>query len=565
MFRPAYQLETQLEIALLLARDYRFYVFPVRSRQSVNREGQRGAKAKTPFPGFDWKARSTNDPDQIRALWAEYPDAAVAIDCEKSGLLVIDADCKPGRANGVAAWRDLWEIEQICNGPVEPQPAVIRTPSGGEHWYFRQPAGMPPLGSSQNRLAAGIDTRGVGGYVVGAGAFTEAGEYRLEAGSLLGIPEAPAGFLEPLKPRERPKASRAALEPIKREEELLKLKSALPYIPAEDREIWRNVGMALKLELGDDGFQAWNEWSQRTRAGNYVFDQQEYQWSTFAEFGDGKRDDRDAMTLATVYHLAQKHGWPGLKGDSVLQAELQKLKAEAFKKAVVPVPEPGSNAPAVASIALAPMPGAGLETRSLAEIEPENLDWMWDKRLIRNKLNGIGGLPGLGKSQLLANIAATITTGGNWPDGGQCRKGGVLLIQAEDGAADTVKPRHMAAGADMNRIELAAFLKQEGRFVDLARDLARVEVTLARSPWIDTIIIDPVAGFLGNAKSKEDTEIRNVLQLLSEFAENQKVTIIGVFHLNKNTNARSAADRNRGHHGIYSGYADVPHGCRRSR
>jgi hypothetical protein len=149
----------------------------------------------------------------------------------------------------------------------------------------------------------------------------------------------------------------------------------------------------------------------------------------------------------------------------------------------------------------------------------------------------------LGKSQLLANIAATITTGGNWPDGGQCRKGGVLLIQVEDGVADTIKPRYMAAGADVSRIETAAFLKQEERFVDLARDLARVEGTLARSPWIDTIIIDPVAGFLGNAKSKEDTEIRNVLQLLSEFAENQKVTIIGVFHLNKNTNARSAADR----------------------
>ena len=59
----------------------------------------------------------------------------------------------------------------------------------------------------------------------------------------------------------------------------------------------------------------------------------------------------------------------------------------------------------------------------------------------------IVGDPGMGKSQLAISIAATVTTGGTFPDGEKCEPGNVVMLSAEDDAADTIKPRLEAAGA----------------------------------------------------------------------------------------------------------------------
>ena len=39
------------------------------------------------------------------------------------------------------------------------------------------------------------------------------------------------------------------------------IQAALSYIPAHDRDTWWKIGMAVKSELGDTGFDLWNEWS----------------------------------------------------------------------------------------------------------------------------------------------------------------------------------------------------------------------------------------------------------------------------------------------------------------
>jgi len=60
----------------------------------------------------------------------------------------------------------------------------------------------------------------------------------------------------------------------------------------------------------------------------------------------------------------------------------------------------------------------------------------------------IAGDPGLGKSLLTLHIASTVSRGGNWPvDVGRSPLGSVLIVSAEDDAADTIVPRLMAAGA----------------------------------------------------------------------------------------------------------------------
>lgn len=101
--------------------------------------------SKAPALSGDWRSHASSDPAQIEA----WRDAGydLAVDCEASGLLVVDLDGAVGLAT--AADMDL------------PPTYTMRTPRGGKHLYY---AGIGP--SSVQKLGPKVDTRGVGGYVV---------------------------------------------------------------------------------------------------------------------------------------------------------------------------------------------------------------------------------------------------------------------------------------------------------------------------------------------------------------------------------------------------------------
>jgi RecA-family ATPase len=88
----------------------------------------------------------------------------------------------------------------------------------------------------------------------------------------------------------------------------------------------------------------------------------------------------------------------------------------------------------------------------LSEVEPERVEWLWPGRIPKGKLSLVEGDPGTGKSALTADLAARVSTGGELPDGASCEAAGVVLLSAEDGLADTVRPRLDAAGADPSRV-----------------------------------------------------------------------------------------------------------------
>jgi twinkle protein len=99
--------------------------------------------------------------------------------------------------------------------------------------------------------------------------------------------------------------------------------------------------------------------------------------------------------------------------------------------------------------------GSILISRRASEIEPERVEWLWPGRIARGKITCIAGEPGTGKSQLSIATAAAISTEGNWPCGeGSAPFGSVIILSAEDGAADTIVPRLIAAGADRERVHI---------------------------------------------------------------------------------------------------------------
>jgi hypothetical protein len=111
-----------------------------------------------------------------------------------------------------------------------------------------------------------------------------------------------------------------------------RIRDALRYINADDREVWRNVGMALKLEFGDAGHSLWDEWSHSSS--KYDERGQNTAWQSF------KRED--GVTIATLFHYAKQGGW---KDDNYNGYFVDLPKAEQPKTDAGPQAEPADEIP----------------------------------------------------------------------------------------------------------------------------------------------------------------------------------------------------------------------------
>ena len=183
---------------------------------------------------------------------------------------------------------------------------------------------------------------------------------------------------------------------------------------------------------------------------------------------------------------------------------------------------------------------AELLSRSAAAITPEKIEWLWPGRLARGKHTCIAGEPGTGKSQLsIAIIAIVTTTEGLWPcdEGPSPLIGNVIILSAEDGAADTIVPRLLAAGAHMERVHIVSAVRNPGgkgqRSFNLQSDIELLERKIAEIGDVALIIIDPVSSYLGKTDSHKNSEVRGVLEPLSNMAERCRVAVLTITHFSK--------------------------------
>jgi putative DNA primase/helicase len=172
------------------------------------------------------------------------------------------------------------------------------------------------------------------------------------------------------------------------------------------------------------------------------------------------------------------------------------------------------------------------------KMKPESINWAWKNRFAFGKLAVLAGDPGLGKSTILIELAALHSIGGEFPCGeGHAQQCESLILTAEDGLRDTLIPRLMAAGADLEKIHFLTGTKGEGTddesLFDLGRDMAALRKALKEHPNIRILIIDPLTAYLGPIKAKENSEVRRVLAPLVKLIEETGVLAIGNNHLNK--------------------------------
>ncbi|MDI3260283.1 MAG: AAA family ATPase [Sinobacteraceae bacterium] len=180
--------------------------------------------------------------------------------------------------------------------------------------------------------------------------------------------------------------------------------------------------------------------------------------------------------------------------------------------------------------------------RRASDIEMRPVRWLWPGRIGRGKVTMIAGMPGLGKSQIIASLAAIVTTGGVWPvDGTRAEPGNVVLLNAEDDASDTIVPRLAAAGADLRRCHVVDAIVGRGpvsgtrrrRGVNLSADLERIERTIRRIGDVAMTTIDPMSAYLGGVDTHRDADVRVIMAASKDMAQRCGTAMVGVAHLRK--------------------------------
>ena len=181
---------------------------------------------------------------------------------------------------------------------------------------------------------------------------------------------------------------------------------------------------------------------------------------------------------------------------------------------------------------------------TLSDVETQQVDWLWQRRIPLGKITILDGDPGMGKSLLSIFIAACVSTGHPMPDGAPGKQGKVILIAPEDAAEDTIKPRVEAAGGDPSQVLLldnmdllnikdTKKIKINERPFSLAQDMEILEQAIKQTGTI-LVVIDPLMAVLGhNIDSSRDQDVREVLTPLAQVAERTGCAILIIRHLNK--------------------------------
>lgn len=176
---------------------------------------------------------------------------------------------------------------------------------------------------------------------------------------------------------------------------------------------------------------------------------------------------------------------------------------------------------------------------TLADVESKRPDWLWPGRIPRGAASTIEGNPGEGKSTLSYAIAATVTTGGAFPDeppGTTRPPADVLIMTPEDSCEYTIRARLDAAGADCSRVHHMATIRGmegEERTIQIARDINHIE-QVVRSRKVGLTIIDPITPFLDEGCNyNSDADVRRTMSPVLRMAEQSRCALLWIRHLNK--------------------------------
>lgn len=179
-----------------------------------------------------------------------------------------------------------------------------------------------------------------------------------------------------------------------------------------------------------------------------------------------------------------------------------------------------------------------LPFRLASEIEPEDTRFLWDPYIPLGAITLIGGKGGVGKSTLVCDIAARLSTGRPLP--GHAKPYPpmkMLMVSAEDDLSHKIVPRLLSYGADMTKIGLSdeVFALDDPHVGGIEEAMRQFEATI--------VFIDPIVAYMGSTRDmNKSNETRDFMVKLGKIARGQDKAVVAVAHARKNGGLEASID-----------------------
>jgi AAA domain len=191
---------------------------------------------------------------------------------------------------------------------------------------------------------------------------------------------------------------------------------------------------------------------------------------------------------------------------------------------------------------------------SMDTVQRSPVVWLWWPYIALGKLSMLDGDPGIGKSLLMTQLAASLSKGHPLPDqeGVPTFATGTahvtVMLSTEDGLADTLKPRLEDAGADCSKIKvLTGWADADGEEHPFSfQNMPMLDRTLQEHD-ARLVIIDPIQAYLGSGVDMHRAnETRPLLEALRRLAEQHNCAIVCIRHPAKSSQGGKAMHRGLG-------------------
>lgn len=457
---------------------------------------------------------ATTDADQIQRWWRRYPGACIGIATE--GLLVVDIDAPPN------PW--LSDQPELAADLLSAPTSI--TPGGGRHHFFRRPAGKD-WKCTVGRLAAHVDTRTDGGYVVVPPSVRPDGEYRWIEGCELdsgieGLPEPPGWLVAKLDALTwQPAATGAMLT-----------QAGCNVIPSGQRNatLARLGGAMRRVGMGQAEILAA---LQQTNAQRCVPPIPDREVERIAASVSRYEPDQISVAVAEDHHgqAASSTGGPSINGMAVPggRVDLSGLM-ESHRR--------GTRS----SEDHLPIQTYGQLIRDFPQLRKPVIDGL----LREGETMNVIASPKVGKSWLVTDLAIAVATGGTWLDQFICEPGNVLIIDNElhcETSANRLPKVARARGvADSKIADQIHIANIRGCLRDI-HNLKRSLEGIAPETY-KVIILDAFYRFMPRDTDENDNgAMANIYNDLDNLAAKLKCSFVLVHHSSKgNQSGKSVTD-----------------------
>jgi len=183
----------------------------------------------------------------------------------------------------------------------------------------------------------------------------------------------------------------------------------------------------------------------------------------------------------------------------------------------------------------------------LEDVHATTQRWFWPNRIPVGALTVFEGDPGCNKSTITYDLAARLTSGRSSP---LCRgskiPAGVVLLQAEDDPASTIRPNLEAMGADLSKIVVHNPEHSDPITLPSGIDHIRKSVALVNARLI---VVDPISAYSA-CNLSSDQSARKALGPLMQLAKEMNAAVILVRHFTKGSRGQNSLYQGAGSIGI---------------